>query len=90
MKIESIDVRYWRNLEGVRIDVPPEAPVICLVGENGTGKSNLLELIAGVATVFGLNSGVQTKRGSPFGEPHSISASLILPSDFTLTVPERP
>ena len=82
MQIQSLTVGSWRNLEGIHIDVPLDAPLICLVGENGTGKSNLLELLSAVAARLGLSPGVQNNRGDPLGEPHDIAATPRRPNTF--------
>ena len=42
-RVRSLSVRDFRNLERVELETPPEG--LLLVGENGQGKTNLLEAI---------------------------------------------
>jgi predicted ATPase len=84
MRISSVEVTEWRNMRDVSFDVPQDANLICLIGENGTGKSNVLELLASVASRFGLSTGVNLRRGDPLGEPHDVKVTLQLPEDFEL------
>jgi energy-coupling factor transporter ATP-binding protein EcfA2 len=82
MRVEKIRINRWRNFEGVQFDVPLDATLICLAGENGTGKSNILELLSAAAARLGLSPGVAIRRGDPLSEPHDISVTLRLPDDF--------
>jgi predicted ATPase len=85
MRITSMEVSGWRNIEALSLDVPPEASLVCLVGENGTGKSNLLELISAAATKFGLAHGVEMARGNPLTGTHSFAIETIVgekPTEF--------
>ena len=43
IRLNSISIRDFRNLERVDLDLPPEGAVV--VGDNGHGKSNFLEAI---------------------------------------------
>jgi len=43
IRLNSISIRDFRNLERVDLDLPPEGAVV--VGDNGHGKTNLLEAI---------------------------------------------
>lgn len=84
MRIVSLTINRWRNLEDVHIEIPVDATLICLIGENGTGKSNILELIAMCAGQMGLSPGVQLKR-QPFGAgEYDISLTLRLPEGIDL------
>jgi len=76
MRIIDIKIDQWRNFNNVRIQAPEDATLVCLVGENGTGKSNILELISAVAHRLGISPGVEIPRGDPFSEPHSFSVAL--------------
>src|ERR1700686_2713864 len=78
MRIQSLFIRQWRNFTNVKLDVPPEASLVCLVGENGTGKSNILELLSAIAHQVGLSPGVETSRGNPLTAIHSIEAVVKL------------
>lgn len=59
MKVTKIHVDRWRNLRNLDLEVPQESRLISLVGSNGTGKTNLLELLSFAAAQFGLASGVR-------------------------------
>lgn len=77
MRIIDIKIDHWRNFNNVRVQAPEDATLVCLVGENGTGKSNILELISAVAHRLGISPGVEIPRGDPFSEPHSFSVSIL-------------
>ena len=46
MRIDELWVEAFRNLRDVRVQFDRESPYTVLVGENGSGKSNLLEALA--------------------------------------------
>ena len=71
MRIRSITIHSWRHFERIQLQLPEDAPIICLVGGNGTGKSQILELIAACAQRIGLSSGYESSRRSPFDEDSS-------------------
>src|ERR1700719_993990 len=62
MRIARIEIEKWRNLREVILDVPADARLICLVGANGTGKSNVLELLSFAAYQFGLSTALSVRR----------------------------
>ena len=68
MRVRKIEIVEWRNFRNVTIDLSDDASLICLVGANGTGKSQILELIAACAHRIGLSSGVEIPRGDPFAD----------------------
>lgn len=68
MRIQCIKIDRWRHFEGVAFTLPEAAPIICIVGGNGTGKSQILELIAACAQRIGLTPGSENPRGDPFAE----------------------
>ena len=76
MRFTRIHITQWRNFRNVTIEPPSETKLICLVGENGTGKSSLFELIAALSHHFGLAPGVDAPRGQPFTEKHHIAAEF--------------
>jgi len=78
MRIRSIEIGAWRHFEGVSIRPPEDAPIVCLVGGNGTGKSQFLELIAACAQRIGLSSGYESSRRSPFDEESSFEVVFSL------------
>lgn len=82
MRIVNVEVARWRNLEGVALAVPSEARLVCLVGENGSGKSTVLELISYAAHHLGLSSGVESPRGDPSQDEHEFSVTAVLPQEI--------
>ena len=44
MRVTQVKIGYWRNLRDVDLNVSEDSSLVCLVGENGTGKSAILEL----------------------------------------------
>ncbi len=82
MRVTSLTIVKWRNLEGVHVEIPADATLICLVGENGTGKSTILELLAECAGALGLAPGVQLKRPTLGSAPHDITLTLRLPESL--------
>ena len=46
MRIEEITIEEFKNLRDLRINFDSDSPYAVLVGENGSGKSNLLEALA--------------------------------------------
>jgi ABC-type branched-subunit amino acid transport system ATPase component len=70
LKIIKVAIGQWRNFSGIELLVPPEIGLVCLIGENGTGKSNLLELLSAVSHEFGLTPGTEPRRGNPLEETH--------------------
>ncbi|MEO1047027.1 MAG: ATP-binding protein, partial [Pseudomonadota bacterium] len=67
----KIHIYNWRHFQNIEIEFPLESKVVCLVGANGTGKSQLLELIASAAQRIGLSHGVHPARVNPFSEDAS-------------------
>lgn len=76
MRIRAIKIKFWRHFRNIKITIPDDAKLVCLVGANGTGKSMLLELIASCAHRFGLSPGIELHRGDPFNDPHDFEISL--------------
>lgn len=46
MKIEYLSIDKYKNLSSFRIDFEKNLNLIALAGKNGSGKSNILEVIA--------------------------------------------
>ena len=80
MRIEQINIERWRHFDNVEIDLPDTSPMVCLVGGNGTGKSQMLELIASCATRIGLSAGTELQRGDPFSEDSKFSIRFVISS----------
>jgi hypothetical protein len=66
MRVKSIEIVRWRHFQNIEIRPPLENSVVCLVGGNGTGKSQILELLAACSARIGLSPGVENRRGDPF------------------------
>ena len=71
MRITKIEIVSWRGFENVSFEIPEDSGLICLVGGNGSGKTQILELISACAHQFGLSHGAANSRGNPLGEPGS-------------------
>lgn len=52
------------------IRVPPNSNPVCLVGDNGTGKTNILEVLHEAAHAIGLSHGKGIERTDPTAENH--------------------
>lgn len=76
MKITRITVHSWRNLRNISIETPSGKSLICVAGENGSGKSNILELLCYAAFRLGLAPASGVQRGSPEQEPHDFEIEL--------------
>lgn len=89
MRISYISIEFWRNFRNIEIHVPTDLGVVCLIGENGAGKSNLLELIAAAAHHLGVSPGIELSRGNPMQEPHSFELHLSLPFEANEILPAQ-
>jgi predicted ATPase len=78
MRIQHIKIERWRHFEGVEFSLPEGAPIICIVGGNGTGKSQILELIAACAQRIGLTPGLENARGDPFADNATFEVSFFV------------
>jgi len=78
LRIQHIKIDRWRHFEGVAFTLPEAAPIVCIVGGNGTGKSLILELIAACAQRVGLTPGSENPRGDPFGENATFEVSFVV------------
>src|SRR5437667_11389430 len=89
MRIRSIRIGRWRNFENIQLNLDAEAPLVCVVGANGTGKSHLLELIAACAHWLGLSQGIEIPRGDPFADQHDFSLKFYLAEGASNTVDQN-
>jgi predicted ATPase len=78
LRIQEIRIERWRHFDDIKLNLPDTAPIICVVGGNGTGKSQLLELIAACAQRIGLSPGNESNRGDPFGEGASFEVKFLI------------
>lgn len=76
MRILHISIREWRNLRDVDFSIPDDARLVCLVGENGTGKSSVLELLSSVAHHLGISHSLALSRGNPLGEAKDLTVKV--------------
>jgi predicted ATPase len=81
VKVASVSISHWRNFRDVEIQIPNDVSLVCLVGENGSGKSNLLELLAAAATDIGISSGIDIPRGNPVEEEHNFRVTFNFAED---------
>lgn len=89
MKIVKLEITQWRNFRNIEINISEDSTLVCLIGENGTGKSNLLELISAAANRFGISPGLNIPRGDPFSENHSFSISIKLTETLEELLPDE-
>ena len=45
MRLDAVTIADWKNLKDFHVDFDEESPYTVLVGENGAGKSNLIEAL---------------------------------------------
>lgn len=64
--LERVDIRDFRNIERVEMDIPADG--IAIVGDNGHGKTNLLEALAYLQLLRSLR-GVRDRDLIRFGAP---------------------
>lgn len=87
MRIVRLRIERWRNFRSVDVSIPEDSTLICLIGENGTGKSNILELISAAANRIGISPGVESPRGNPFAEDHEASIAFRLDTALVGRIP---
>lgn len=68
MKINALELNHFRNYEQEKFLFDPAVNLIC--GENGQGKTNLLEAVAACSTMR-LFRTAQKKEGLQFGQDHA-------------------
>jgi predicted ATPase len=54
------------------------------VGENGSGKSTVLELVSYAALHLGLSTGVENPRGNPAEEDHAFTLIAEIPESIAV------
>jgi predicted ATPase len=89
MKITKLKIRSWRNFENVEFDIPVEATLVALIGENGVGKSSLLDVVNSAAHRLGLSAGVDIPRGDPFNEDHDFQIDAVINRSERNLLPEE-
>jgi len=89
MKITKLHIHRWRHFRDLTLETG-QNDTVCLVGENGTGKTALLELLLAAAGRFGLTGTYRGERANPLSEPGCFDVWLWLnPSDIRGFVQER-
>ena len=81
MRILRLTINLWRNLRDVDLEVQDQPTLVCLIGENGTGKSAVLELLSAAAHQLGISQGVELPRGDPFSDEHDLTVLAQIPAD---------
>lgn len=89
MRILKLKIEKWRNFRTVDVSVPEDSTLICLIGENGTGKSNILELISAAANRIGISPGMENPRGNPFSEEHDVELVFRLDAAMLQRLPRE-
>ena len=84
MRIVRLSINRWRNLRDVDLEVQDQPTLVCLIGENGTGKSAVLELLSAASHHLGISQGVELPRGDPFAEDHDLLVLAQVPTDDLL------
>lgn len=78
MRVKHIRIDNWRHFRGIHLDIPDDASVVCLVGGNGTGKTQIFELIASSAHYIGLSEGFESSRGNPHNENGDFEVTFVI------------
>jgi energy-coupling factor transporter ATP-binding protein EcfA2 len=85
MRVESVRFNNWRCFDQVEISFPLDANTVCLIGDNGTGKSTVLDTIAfafGWLSIPGAATGLYPQQTSETsGEASVVIDSGVRPSD---------
>ena len=84
MRITRLTISKWRNLRDVDLDIQDQPTLVCLIGENGTGKSAVLELLSAASHHLGISQGVELPRGNPFSDEHDLTVVAQVPADELL------
>ena len=84
MRIVRLSINQWRNLRDVDLAVQDQPTLVCLIGENGTGKSAVLELLSAASHHLGISQGVELSRGDPFSDEHDLTVLAQVPADDLL------
>ena len=84
MRIARLSINHWRNLRDVDLEVQDQPTLVCLIGENGTGKSAVLELLSAASHHLGISQGVELPRGNPFSDEHELTVLAQVPAEDLL------
>lgn len=75
MRITRLSLSGWRGIGEVDIVVAADTSLVSVVGDNGTGKSSVLEVLASAAHRLGISAGFEILRGNPLDEPHRLEVT---------------
>lgn len=89
MRFTRIQINQWRNFTDIEIVVPKEATLVALIGENGVGKSSILDILNSASHQLGLSAGVDIPRGDPFQDEHNLRIDVIISRDVTTLLTEQ-
>lgn len=82
MKIKSININRWRNFRNIDFLIPEDAKLICLIAENGLGKTSFLNLIGAAADKIGIAQGYTSSRPNPLTEEHDLEIVFSINKPF--------
>lgn len=89
MKITRLVIKKWRNFENIELNISPEATLVALIGENGVGKSSILDIINSSAHRLGLSAGVDIARGDPFNDEHDLQVDVYINRNIEELIPPQ-
>lgn len=79
MRISRIKIDRWLNLEPFELTLPPQSKLVCLVGDNGAGKSSFLELLSIIAARVGFSeAGSRPYRNHSVYMEHKVEVTFDL------------
>lgn len=87
VRISRLAIAQWRNFRDFELDLPAESRFVCLVGQNGSGKTALLELLTSAAYHFGLRPEASLARppaGMTLLEDYEVEITLDLGDELDL------
>lgn len=72
LKVNKIHIENFRHLHNVIIEPPADGGLVCLTGENGSGKTTILRVISSALVSLGLASGGENFTSTALGETQSV------------------
>jgi predicted ATP-binding protein involved in virulence len=89
MRFTRIQINKWRNFTEIELIVPKEATLVALIGENGVGKSSILDILNSASHHLGLSAGVDIPRGDPFQDEHDLRIDVVISREITTLLTEQ-
>ena len=65
LKVSKVQLEEFRHLHHITIETPNDGGLVCLTGENGSGKTTILKVISAAFARLGLASGGEDFTPSP-------------------------